>query len=103
MSRAVFVGALELQHDVARAVTLEPFVGDCRAGDIAAQVLQFLALIGAPAHRRMKSEAVEFGTQVWRGAFVWARHYVDFFLARVIRTGSRIPWARCMRSRPAAT
>ena len=43
------------------AVTLEPFVGDRRAGDIAAQVLQFLALNGAPAHRRMETEAVEFG------------------------------------------
>ena len=39
----------------------EPFVGDRRAGDIAAQVLQFLALIGGPAHRRMEAKAVEFG------------------------------------------
>ena len=39
----------------------KPFVGDRRAGDIAAQVLQFLALIGAPAHRRMEAKAVEFG------------------------------------------
>ena len=46
--------ALQLQHHLAGAVTLEPFVGDRRAGDIAAQVLQFLALIGAPAHRRME-------------------------------------------------
>ena len=50
-----------LQHHLAGAVTLEPFVGDRRAGDIAAQVLQFLALIGAPAHRRMEAKAVEFG------------------------------------------
>jgi hypothetical protein len=42
---------------LAGAVTLEPFIGDRRAGDIAAQVLQLLALIGAPAHCRMKSEA----------------------------------------------
>ena len=65
---------LQLQHDLAGAVTLEPFVGDGRAGDIAAQVLQFLALIGAPAHRRMEAKAVEFGAQVRRGWFVWARH-----------------------------
>jgi hypothetical protein len=32
-----------------------------------------LALIGALAHRRMKSEAVEFGTHVRRRGFVWAR------------------------------
>ena len=61
MGGAVFERALQLQHDLAGAVTLEPFVGDRRAGDIAAQVLQFLALIGAPAHRRMEAKAVEFG------------------------------------------
>ena len=47
MGGAVFERALQLQHHLAGAVTLEPFVGDRRAGDIAAQVLQFLALIGA--------------------------------------------------------
>ena len=57
----------------ADAVTLEPFVGDRRPGDIAAQVLQLLALIGAPAHCRMKSEAVEFGTQARGGWPVCAR------------------------------
>ena len=61
MGGAVFERALQLQHDIAGAITLEPFVGDRRAGDIAAQVLQLLALIGAPAHRRMKAEAV----RVW--------------------------------------
>jgi hypothetical protein len=51
MGGAVFERALQLQHHLAGAVTLEPFVGDRRAGDIAAQVLQFLALIGAPAQK----------------------------------------------------
>ena len=32
----------------------EPFVGDGRPGDIAAELLQFFTLIGAPAHRRMR-------------------------------------------------
>src|SRR5882724_4026855 len=73
MSRAVFVGALELQHDVARAVTLEPFVGDCRAGDIAAQVLQLLALIGAPTHRRVEAKAVRVDTQLSGGRPGYAR------------------------------
>ena len=40
MGGAVFECAFQLQHDIAGAVTLEPFVGDRRAGDIAAQVLQ---------------------------------------------------------------
>ena len=30
------------------AITFEPFVGDGRPGDIAAEVLQFFTLIGAP-------------------------------------------------------
>ena len=49
MGGAVFERTHQLQHDIAGAVTLEPFIGDCRAGDIAAQVLELLALIGAPA------------------------------------------------------
>ena len=57
MGRAVFECTLQLQHDIAGAVTLEPFIGDRRAGDIAAEMLQLLALIGAPAHRRMEAEA----------------------------------------------
>src|SRR4029077_3903856 len=65
MSRAVFVGALKLQHDVAREVTLEPFVGDCRAGDIAAELLEFCTLIGAPAHRRVEAKALRVDTQLW--------------------------------------
>jgi len=32
---------------LAGAITLKPFIGDRRAGDIAAQVLQLLTLIGA--------------------------------------------------------
>src|SRR5919106_5428046 len=67
MSGAVFVGALQWQHDLAGAVTLEPFIGDRRAGDIAAQVLKLLALIGAPAHRRMQAKAVRVDTQFLGG------------------------------------
>ena len=69
-----FVGALELQHDLAGAVTLEPFIGDCRAGDMAAEVLDLFALIGAAAHRRMWVKAVEVGAPARRGWFVCARH-----------------------------
>ena len=41
---AVVPGALELQHDLARAIALEPLVGNRRAGDIAAQAFELLAL-----------------------------------------------------------
>ena len=49
MGGAVFVKTLQLQHDVAGAITLEPFVGDGRPGNVAAELLQFFTLIGAPA------------------------------------------------------
>jgi hypothetical protein len=52
MGGAVFVRTLQLQYDLGGAVTLEPFVGDGRPADIAAELLQFLTLIGTPAHRR---------------------------------------------------
>ena len=61
-----FVCTLQSQNDIAGAVTLEPFVGDRWTGDTAAEMLQLLALIGAPAHRRMEAEAVEFSAQVLR-------------------------------------
>jgi hypothetical protein len=52
MGGAVFVRTLQLQHDLAGAITFEPFVGDGRPGDIATELLQFQTLIGAPAQRR---------------------------------------------------
>jgi hypothetical protein len=67
MGGAVFVRTLQLQHDLAGAVTLEPIIGDRRAGDIAAELLEFGTLIGAPAHRRMKAKAVRVGTQLCGG------------------------------------
>jgi len=48
MSGDVFVRTLQLQHDLAGAITFEPFVGDGRPSDIAAELLQFQTLIGAP-------------------------------------------------------
>ena len=67
MGGAVFVGTLQLQHDLAGAIAFEPFVGDGRPGDIAAEVLEFCTLIGAPAHRRMEAKAVRVDTQLWGG------------------------------------
>lgn len=48
MGGAVFVGTLQLQPDLAGAVTFEPFVGDGGPADVAAELLEFLALIGVP-------------------------------------------------------
>lgn len=44
---------LQLQCDLAGAITLEPFVGDGRPGNVAAELFQFFTLVGAPAHRRV--------------------------------------------------
>ena len=65
MGGAVFVRTLQVQYDLAGAITLEPFVGDGRSGNVAAEVFQFQTLIGAPAHRREEAKAVRVGTQLW--------------------------------------
>ena len=62
-----FVRTLQLKHDLAGTIAFEPFVGDSRSGDVAAELLQFQTLIGAPAHRRMEAKAVCVDTQLWGG------------------------------------
>ena len=70
---AVFVRTLQLQHDLAGAITFEPFVGDGRPGDIATELLQFQTLIGAPAQGRMEAKAVRVDTQLSGGRPGYAR------------------------------
>ena len=53
----------ELQHDIAGAIALEPFVADRRAGDVAAQAFEFLALMRTTAHPGMQAEAVRMGAK----------------------------------------
>ena len=67
MGGAVLIGALQLQHRLASTVALEPFVGNGRAGDIAAQLFECLALIGAATHRRVQAKAVRVGAQGFTG------------------------------------
>src|SRR3954452_2087428 len=62
MGGAVAPGALELQHDLASAVALEPLVGNRRAGDVAAQAFELLALMGVTAYCRMQAETVRVDT-----------------------------------------
>ena len=54
MRGAVAPEALELQHDLAPAVALEPLVVNRQAGDVAAQAFEFLALMGVTAYCRMQ-------------------------------------------------
>src|SRR4051812_37449683 len=46
MGDAIAPGTLELQHELACAIALEPLIGNGRAGDIAAQAFELLALMG---------------------------------------------------------
>ena len=46
---------------------LEPFIGDGRPGDVAAELLQFFTLIGAPAHRRVQVQAMRIDLQLRGG------------------------------------
>ncbi len=66
MSGTVPVGTFALQHHLASTIALEPFVGNGRAGDIAAKAFEFLALVGAIAHARVHAKAVELGAQTRR-------------------------------------
>jgi len=67
MGGAVFVGTLQLQHDLASAITFDPFVGEGRPVDIAAELLEFFTLIGAPAHRCVQVKAVRVDLQLRGG------------------------------------
>ncbi len=47
----VALGAVQLQHELADAIALEPIVGNGWAGDVAAHTFEFLVLMGATAQR----------------------------------------------------
>ena len=57
-----------------RAVALEPLVGDRGARNVAAQALEFLALMFPAAHPGMQAEAVRIGAQGRRVFFVPTGH-----------------------------
>ena len=88
MGGAVLIGALQLQHDLAGTITLEPFVGDRRAGNVATQVFEFPALIGAATHTRVQAlvpcsgEAVRVGAQGLAGWHwsAWQRLQAEHFV-----------------------
>ena len=61
---AVAPGCLELQHHLARGTALHPLVGQGRAGDGEAQLLERLALVSAAAYDRVQAETLHIGAQV---------------------------------------
>jgi hypothetical protein len=61
---AVAPGCPELQHHLPSSVALHTFVGQGPAGDVAAQLLQRLALVGVAAHGGVQAESVHVCAQV---------------------------------------
>jgi hypothetical protein len=58
MSGPILVGVFELQHDLAIAIALESFVGNRRAGDVAAHMFELVALIDGEPHLGMEAKAL---------------------------------------------
>jgi len=67
MGGAVLVRAFELQHDINGAAKFESFVGNSGAGDVAAQLFEFVALIHGAAHLGVEAEPLFVGTALLRG------------------------------------
>jgi len=60
---AVTPGGLELQRHLSGGVGLYALVGQRRAGDVAAQLLQRLAILCTAAHSGVQAETVDVGAQ----------------------------------------
>ena len=79
---AITISRLKPEHHLPGRIEREPFFGHGRASDIAAQVFEFLALVGATTHRRAQAEAVRVGAQWDRGLLgsggngLQAQHYL---------------------------
>ena len=58
MGRAISIGCLQCEHHLSGPVDYKALVGKGGAGDVAAQVLQLLALIGGAADLGMEAEAL---------------------------------------------
>jgi hypothetical protein len=74
---AVAVWALESRYDIASAIEFELFIGDGGAGDLAAQLLQFFALIHGAAHLRMEAEPLFITSAFLKGRKQLSRTYID--------------------------
>ena len=84
VGRAVSVGGLQREHHLPGAVECQPFIGDGGAGDVAAQMLKLLALLGGAAYLGVETEAVLVDTALWRGLHRLGRDGLEaqHFLAR---------------------
>ncbi len=69
MGSTVLIRALEFQYDIACAVTFEPFIGNGRACNVAAQAFKLVALISGAAYVRMQAKAVFADTGGFAGGY----------------------------------
>ena len=67
---AVAPRCLELWHHLSGGVGLHPFLDKCRTGDVQAQLLQRLPVVGAAAHDNVQAEPVGVGAQRLLKVFV---------------------------------
>ena len=67
MGGTVVVRTFELQHDITGTIAFEAFVGNGWAGDVAAQMLEFAALMGGAAHLGMEAKALFADTALLGG------------------------------------
>ena len=75
--RAVAPRSLELELHLLRGVELGPFLGKRRPGDVAAKLLQPVALMSLDPHRGLQAQSVDVGAQRL------AREYDAFLRAKV--------------------
>jgi len=61
---AVTPGSLELEHDFPGGVGLHALVGQRRPRDVAAQLLQPLAVVGSAPHGGVSAESVDVRTAI---------------------------------------
>ena len=62
MSSAIAIRGFELEDDLAGRGTAQPFVAQGRTGDIATELFEFLALLGAARGLRMQTEPLRTDT-----------------------------------------
>ena len=60
---AVAPGCLQLQHHLPGGVSLHALVGQSGASDVAAQLLERLAVVGITSHGSVQAETVDVGAQ----------------------------------------
>jgi hypothetical protein len=58
MGRAISIGCLQCEHHLPGPIEYKTFIGDGGAGDVAAEVFEFLPLMGGTAHLGMEAKAL---------------------------------------------